>query len=375
MDTTEAPTRPSREAPASGGSFDDPIDVLVIGAGQAGLSMAWHLDRRGVRYLVIDAAPDIGHSWRTRWDSLRLFTSARYDGLPGEDFRGNPDSYPGKDQVADYLAGYAHRHAFPILTDTRVSRLIPYAGGLAAHTTRGVVHARRVVVATGAFHVPFLPVIEGSFSVPDVHSSTYRRPSDLPQGRVLVVGGANSGLQIAEDLVRNREVVLASGTMPPAVPQRPLGRDLFWWLTRLGLMNKGPDSRLAKRMRARGDLVVGTSRKDLRDAGVDFRPRLVHASGRTAIFADGSTVDVDAVVWATGFRPDYTWIDAPELADEAGMPRHVGGRSRALPGLWFLGLPWQRSRGSALLGFVQCDAAHLDSHLFDRAPAERGISG
>src|SRR3954451_16981946 len=117
MDTTEAPTRPSREAPASGGSFDAPIDVLVIGAGQAGLSMAWHLARRGVRYLVVEAAPDIGHSWRTRWDSLKLFTSARYDGLPGEDFPGAPDSYPSKDQVADYLTDYAHRHAFPILTE------------------------------------------------------------------------------------------------------------------------------------------------------------------------------------------------------------------------------------------------------------------
>jgi putative flavoprotein involved in K+ transport len=190
-----------------------------------------------------------------------------------------------------------------------------------------------------------------------------------------VVGGANSGLQIAEDPVRDREVVLASGTNPPAVPQRPLGRDLFWWLTRLGLMDKGPDSRLAKRMRARGDLVVGTSRKGLRDAGVNFRPRLVQASGRTATFADGTEIDVDAEVRATGFRPDYTWIDAPAVTDEAGMPRHDGGRSLTVPGLWFLGLPWQRSRGSALLGFVQRDAAHLASHLFDRAPAESGISG
>lgn len=375
MDTTEAPTLPSRGAPASCGSSDAPLDVLVIGAGQAGLSMAWHLTRRGVRYLVVDAAPDIGHSWRTRWDSLKLFTSARYDGLPGEEFPGAPGSYPGKDQVAAYLNGYAHRHAFPILTDTRVTRLVPYADGLAAHTTRGVVYARRVVVATGAFHVPSLPRIDGTFSVPTVHTAQYRRPSDLPQGRVLVVGGANSGLQIAEDLASSREVVLASRTNPPAVPQRPLGRDLFWWLTRLGLMDKGPDSRLAKRMRARGDLVVGTSRKQLRDVGVDFRPRLVHASGRTATFADGSAVDVDAAVWATGFRPDYSWIDAPSIIDESGMPRHDGGRSLAVPGLWFLGLPWQRTRGSALLGFVQRDAAHLDSDMFGRVPTGGGVGG
>jgi putative flavoprotein involved in K+ transport len=185
------------------------------------------------------------------------------------------------------------------------------------------VHARRVVVATGAFHVPFLPAVDGSFAIPGLHRSQYRRPSDLPHGRVLVVGGANSGLQIAEDLVCSREVVLASGTNPPAVPQRPLGRDLFWWLTRLGFMEKGPDSRLAKRMRARGDLVVGSSRKGLRASDVDFRTRLVHASGRTATFADGTGVDVDAVVWATGFRPDYSWVDAPAVTDAAPLDSHM----------------------------------------------------
>lgn len=345
-----------------------PFDVLVVGAGQAGLSIAWHLARRGVRYLLIDAAPEIGHSWRTRWDSLKLFTSARYDGLPGDSFPGAPDGYPDKDQVADYLASYADRHAFPILTDTRVTRLVPYDGGLAAHTSQGILYARRVVVATGAFQVPVVPAIEGSFSVPAVHSSGYRRPADLPEGRVLVVGGANSGLQIAEELARTREVVLASGTNPPALPQRLLGRDLFWWLTRLGVMDKGTDSPLVKRMRDRGDPTIGTSRRALREAGVDLRPRLVGATGRTASFSDGSSIDVDAVVWATGFRSDYSWIDAPEVTDGAGVPRHDGGRGLAVPGLWFLGLPWQRTRGSALLGFVQRDAAHLDAVMFDRTP-------
>src|SRR5919112_65632 len=188
-----APPAPAPAHPTAPAGDSAPFDVLVVGAGQAGLAMAWHLARRGLRYLLIDAAPEVGHSWRTRWDSLTLFTSARYDGLPGEDFPGAPDSYPSKDQVADYLAGYADRHAFPILTGTRVTRLVPYDGGLAAHTAQGVVYARRVVVATGAFQVPVLPNIDGSFSVPAVHSSEYRRPTDLPQGRVLVVGGGNSG--------------------------------------------------------------------------------------------------------------------------------------------------------------------------------------
>ncbi|HET6627723.1 MAG TPA: NAD(P)/FAD-dependent oxidoreductase [Nocardioidaceae bacterium] len=340
-----------------------PLDVLVVGAGQAGLSLAWHLARTNVRYLLVDAAPEVGHSWRTRWDSLKLFTPAQYAGLPGTDFPAVADCYPTKDQVADFLAVYAERHSLPILTSTRVNRLEPHHGGFAAHTTQGVLNARQVVVATGPFHVPFVPTIDGAFDVPAVHSSGYRRPSDLPSGRVLVVGGANSGLQIAEELIRTRQVVLSAGTNPPAVPQRPLGRDLFWWLTRLGLMDKGPDSRLAQRMRARGDLVVGSNRRALRRAGVDFRGRAVRASGRTATFADGTSIEVDAVVWATGFRPDYSWIDVPELTDDTGMPLHDCGRSVAVPGLWFLGLPWQRTRGSALLGFVQRDAAHVHSEM------------
>jgi putative flavoprotein involved in K+ transport len=344
-----------------------PLDVLVIGAGQAGLALAWHLARRPVRYLLVDAAPEIGHSWRSRWDSLRLFSPAQYDGLPGMDFPAAADTYPTKDQVADFLGAYAERHSLPVLTSTRVHRLEPHHGGFAAHTSQGVLTARQVVVATGPFQKPFAPRIDGTFGVPQLHSSAYRRPGDLPSGRLLVVGGANSGLQIAEELAETRQVVLSTGSNPPAVPQRPLGRDLFWWLTRLGAMEKGPDSRLAKRMRAHGDLVIGMNRRALRSGGVEFRPRLLGAAGQTATFADGSRVDVDGVVWATGFRPDYSWIDVPGLTGATGVPHHEAGRSVAAAGLWFLGLPWQRNRGSALLGFVQRDAEHLDSKMFDGA--------
>lgn len=351
-----------------------PLDVLVIGAGQAGLSLAWHLARGDQRYLLVDSAPVVGHSWRSRWDSLTLFSPAQYDGLPGAAFPAPADTYPGKDQVADFLADYADGNGFPVLTGTRVTRLSVHEAGFAAHTTQGVLHARQVVVATGAFHTPNVPRVAEHLSVAHLHSSSYRRPSQLPAGRVLVVGGANSGLQIAEELTRSHDVVLSAGTTPPAVPQRIAGRDLFWWLTKLGLMDKGPQSLLARRMRARGDLVVGTSRRELREAGVDFRPRLVDAEGTKARFSDGSEAEVAAVVWATGFTPDYSWIEAPagvQLVDDAGRPHHQAGRSTAVPGLWFLGLPWQRTRGSALLGFVQRDAEHLatelDRHRVDAA--------
>jgi putative flavoprotein involved in K+ transport len=345
-----------------------PLDVLVVGAGQAGLALAWHLNRRDARYLLIDAAPEIGHSWRTRWDSLRLFTPAQYDSLPGTPFPAAPDTHPTKDQVADYLAAYAKAHAIPVLTGTSVTRLTHdathAAGPFTAHTTRGTFTARQVVIATGAFHQPHIPTIEGGFAdgVRQLHSSTYRNPDQLPPGgQILVVGAGNSGLQIAAEVHEARPVTVAAGTHPVALPQRFAGRDLFWWLDKLGVMEKSADSALARRVRARGDLVIGTDRKQMARDGIGFRSRLVAADTRTATFADGTSTEVDAVVWATGFKPDFTWIDADVTAPD-GHLRHHEGRTD-LPGLLVLGQPWQRTRGSALLGFVQRDAAHIADQL------------
>jgi len=159
-----------------------PLDVLVIGAGQAGLSLAWHLAQQGLRYLLVDAAPDLGHSWRTRWDSLRLFSPAQYDALPGTPFPSPPDTYPTKDQVADYLESYATAHALPVLTSTKVAKLSPCEGGFVADTNQGRLTARQVVIATGAFHTPFLPAIEVSFGphVQQLHSHDCRNPAPLP---------------------------------------------------------------------------------------------------------------------------------------------------------------------------------------------------
>lgn len=355
---TKTPTTPP--SPSSSA----PLDVLVIGAGQAGLALAWHLNRRGARYLLVDAGPEVGHSWRTRWDSLTLFTPTQYDALPGTPFPGRVDSHPTKDQVADYLTSYAETHAVPVLTNTRVTGLnSTHAGRFLAHTTQGALTARQVVIATGAFHQPHIPTVDGQLddSVPQLHSSQYRNPASLPQGRVLVVGAGNSGLQIADELNVDRDVLVAAGTRPMAFPQRFLGRDLFWWLLKLGVMDKSAESAFARRVRARGDLVIGTDRKQMARDGVDFRDRLVGTDGRTVTFADGTSAEVDAVVWATGFKPDFTWINA-DVTTADGAIRHRDGRTD-LPGLWVLGQPWQRTRGSSLLGFVQRDAEHIADQL------------
>jgi putative flavoprotein involved in K+ transport len=218
-------------------------------------------------------------------------------------------------------------------------------------------------VATGPFQVPFVPPQARGLdpSVTQVHSADYRNPQTLPEEPVLVVGGGNSGFQIAEELAATRQVDLSIATRYPMLPQRLAGRDLFWWLTRLGLLRVTVTSRPGRRM-SRRDFVIGTNRRRLEREGVRFRPRLVDAEGRTVRFADHSLLeDVGVVVWATGYRPDYGWIKVPGVVRE-GHVVHRRGVTQ-VPGLYFLGLSWQHTRGSALLGFVQEDATFLADRI------------
>jgi putative flavoprotein involved in K+ transport len=341
-----------------------PLDVLVIGAGQAGLALGHHLGRRGARFLLLDAGPEVGHSWRSRWDSLRLFTPARYDALPGMPFPAPASYHPTKDDVADYLQAYATRFDLPVRLHSPVTRLHREDDGFAASTPTGTLRAAQVVVATGPFQTPRVPALARDVDpgVCQLHSAGYRNPGQLPDGaRVLVVGAANSGLQIAAELSGTCPLTVAVGARPPQLPQRILGRDLFFWLSSTGLMTLPSGSRLARRIRARGDLVIGSRIGTLRRAGVTFRPRLTGITGATAAFADGTTAEVDAIVWATGFDADHRWLHVPGAVVD-GQVRHDAGAS-PVPGLYFLGLPWQSSRGSALLGFVGRDAAALDARM------------
>ncbi len=351
------------------------VDVLVVGAGQAGLAIGWHLREQGIRsFLLIDAGPEVGHVWRTRWDSLRLFTPAEYDGLPGMPFPAAAGTYPSKDDVADYLRGYAAAFELPVRLDTRLTRLAKTGDRFHADTSTGPLTARHVVIATGPFQTPVVPTLARHLAtdVVQLHSADYRNPGQLPDGPVLVVGAGNSGLQIAAELATSRPVTVAVGTRPPMLPQRFLGRDLFWWLSRLGLLTRAADSRLARRLRTKGDLVIGTRRRDLTRLGIQVRPRLDDADLTTAMFADGSISQVAGVVWATGFRTDYSWLDIPGAVVDGAVPNQRG--ITRVPGLSILGLPWLHTRGSALLGFVKDDAAWLGVQVARQAGAARGAA-
>jgi putative flavoprotein involved in K+ transport len=341
-----------------------PLDVLVIGSGQAGLAMGYQLTQLGRRFEIVDAAPEIGHVWRSRWDSLRLFTSGRYDNLPGLPFPAAADAYPGKDEVAAYLQTYAARFRLPVRLNTAITSLTRTDAMYVAKAGQQTVQARQVVLATGPFHVPFIPIVSTQLGadVTQIHSIDYRRPDDLPLGRVLVVGGSNSGCQIALELSTTRTVELSVGQRLPTIPQRPLGRDVWSWATALHLDRVTAGSRLGRRLSTR-DQIIGTGPRQLaRNHGVRLRPRVTGAAGRAVSFADGSTSEYDAVLWATGFNHDNTWIDIPGVIDYGGRIRQSRGVTPC-PGLFTLGLTWQHTRGSALLGWVGNDAAFLAQQI------------
>jgi putative flavoprotein involved in K+ transport len=342
---------------------NQPLDAVVIGGSQSGLATGWHLARQGRGFVILEAASELGHPWRARWDSLKLFTPAQYDALPGLPFPAPTDTYPTKDPVADYLQAYAEAFDLPVRLNARVTHLGRTQDGFEIRTADEQFQARQVVVATGPFQVPFIPSQGRQLdeSVTQLHSLDYRNPDTLPGGPVLVVGGGNSGFQIAEELAVTRQVDLSIGTKYPMLPQRILGKDLFWWLTRLRVMRVTANSRVGRRVQARGEFVIGSSRRRLRRAGVRFRPRLVDADARTVRFADGSLLDVGVMIWATGFRSDYSWIHIPGVVSDGRVAHRRGVTD--VPGLYFLGLTWQHTRGSALLGFVNDDATYLAGRI------------
>jgi putative flavoprotein involved in K+ transport len=337
-------------------------DVVVIGAGQAGLAIGFDLARQGRRFVILDGADAIGAVWRSRWDSLVLFTPRRYSGLPGLAFPGDPDGYPTRDEVITYLNAYAADFELPIELGSRVRSLTRQGGSFHVELESGEIEANQVVVATGPFQTPRVPDFAGELA-PEVfqtHSAGYGNPGGIPGGTVLVVGGGNTGFQIAQELSATHRIHLSVGGRQMPLPQRVLGRDLFWWLVTTRLFKTTVDSRLGQKL-SRRDALIGSSPRAIRRHGVVLEPRATAASGRTITFVDGSTLDVDAVIWATGFGLDHSWIDLP-LADPEGRIRQRRGVAD-IEGLYFLGLPWQHTRGSALLGWVSEDASYVAERI------------
>jgi putative flavoprotein involved in K+ transport len=349
------------------------FEAVVVGAGQAGLAAGHFLAARDVDFAILSDESRVGDNWRKRWDSLRLFTPARYSGLPGMAFPAPPNHLADKDEVADYLERYAERFDLPVRLETRVQSLAPDGERwvITANGGAPVIEADNVIVATGGFQRPRVPALSAQLAprIHQLHSSEYRNPLTLPEGPVLVVGAGNSGAQIALELAKSRKVWLA-GRNTGHMPRRLLGRDVFDWLWPV-MRHATAETALGRRMRASirsgGDALIGIPEGELARAGVVRVGRVEGARNGWPV-ADRVQREPRVVIWCTGFTPDYSWIDAPVLGAD-GYPRHSRGAVVGAPGLYVLGLRFQHRLSSSLIGGVGDDAAYVAAAVADRCEA------
>lgn len=365
------------------------IETVIIGAGQAGLATAHHLQRLGRPCVVLDAASRVGDGWRQQWDSLRLFSPAWADGLPGMAFPAPRWAFPTKDEFADYLEEYAARFRLPVRLDTRVEKVSPLptlpdalvgSAGYVVTTAGGQIHADHVVVATGTFgRTPHVPSFADQLdpSIRQLHSSQYRRAAQLPEGRVLVVGAAHSGCDIAYEVAAGRATVLAgpdTGQIP--VPfSSPLFKVVFptmLFVFRNVLTRSNPLGRKAKEHFRHGGPRLRIQQRDLAERGVDWVPgRVVGAKDGLPLLDDGRVVDARTVVWCTGFRQGFDWMELPVL-DEEGWPRELRGVPEGVAGLYFCGLQFQYAASSMLIYGAGRDAKHVATRIASSATARIG---
>ncbi len=346
------------------------VGTVVIGGGQAGLAAAYELGRAGNPAVVLDAEAATGDQWRRRWPSLRLFTPARHDGLPGAPFPAARGSFPDKDDVAAYLAQFAETNTIDVRHEVRVTRLRAAPGGFELQTTAGPMTATTVIVATGATSAPHTPAFAADLA-PDIvqlHSSDYRGPAHLPQGRALVVGYGTSGAEIAEELAKSGRDVTIAGRPTPTVPKAALAiaGDLWWFAMNRILNRRTPIGRkAAPRVTAHGAPLIRISAREVRAAGAREAGRLTGATNGEPTYADGVARRMpDVIIWCTGYRGDFDWIAIDGLAfDAKGYPVAPFGLPPGVAGLAFLGMPFQTSLASHLLGGVGRDARDVAAHL------------
>jgi putative flavoprotein involved in K+ transport len=347
----------------------EPIETVVIGGGQAGLSVGHHLARRGRPFLILDANQRIGDAWRRRWDSLRLFTPARYDALAGLPLPAPAHSFPGKDQVADYLEAYAARFQLPVRTGVRVDRLRRDDGRFVVAAGDRSWAADNVVVAMSTFQVPRVPPFAAELdpAILQLHSSGYRRPSQLREGPTLVVGAGNSGAEIALELAGRHPTWLAgkeSGHVPfriEGAAARYVFQPLLFRVVghRVLTVDTPIGRRLRPRLLAHGAPLVRVRPKDLTAAGIQRVPRVVGVRDGHPLMADQRVLEVANVIWCTGSGPDFSWIDLPVFGDRKDEPMHHRGVVATQPGLYFVGLSFLYAMSSGFLPGVDRDAEHV----------------
>jgi putative flavoprotein involved in K+ transport len=359
--------------------IDQPLGTVVIGGSQAGLAVGYFLKKRGLPFVILDENARIGDAWRKRWDSLRLFTPGRYNGLPGMPCPGLPWAYQTKDEIADYLEAYARAFELPVRTGVKVDRLSKTGDRFTVTCGGHTLFAENVVVATGAFNNPRVPSFarELDTSIVQLHSKEYRNPSQIQKGAVLVVGAGNSGAEIAMELAPHHQTWL-SGPDTGQEPARAgshldrLVTPLMWFAaTRLTV-----NTALGRKLRdhfidpPRGIPLGRVRRKDFAPAGIERVPRLTSVRNGYPVLENGRVLGVSNVIWCTGYAPNYDWIDL-SLQTHNGRPIHDRGIVESCPGLYFMGFLFLYSLSSALVGGVGRDAEHIVDHIVSKRLAKR----
>jgi putative flavoprotein involved in K+ transport len=349
------------------------VETVIIGAGQAGLATGYHLARRGRDFLILDSGERVGDNWRGHWDSLRLFSPARVAALPGMRFPAPPMSYPGKDAMADFLETYASTFDLPVRAGVRVTRVSRADGGYVVTANGSVFTCDNLVVATGTFgRTPNVPHFAGELDpgIVQMHSSAYKNPAQLQPGAVLVVGASHSGGDIAFETGMAGHPTVLSGRIHGQVPFDIEGSAahvifpvMFFLATHLLTIKTPIGRKLRPEIRAHGGPLLRVKRADLARVGVELVPaRTVGVSDGRPILADGRVLDVANVVWCTGFRQDFSWLDLP-VTDEDGWPLETRGVVPSSPGLYFVGLAFQYAFASMLIGGAGRDSEYVVEHL------------
>lgn len=344
------------------GGSNNHTDILVIGGGQAGLAMGYHLGRHGHEFQILERHSRIGDSWRIRYDSLKLFSPREFAALPGLSVPGDPDGFATKDEIADYLESYAVHFKLPVITGTGIRQLERSPEGFRVIPDQGATLTCRVaIIASGAFEKPSIPEIARDLSPTIVQFSpeNYKNPAQLTPGAVLVVGDGATGRQIALELSRTHRVFLAHGRMRSVSPDFIFGKNNFWWMELLGLSRASRHSLVGKYfMRLDPFPGLGLTFLNLRHRGIRIVRRLTKVDGTRVTFANGFSSEISTVVWATGYHDDSSWVKIPEIIDARGNFIQERGIT-SVPHLYFIGKSWQWSRGSALLFGVTRDAEYL----------------
>ena len=344
------------------------LDFIVVGAAQAGLAMAYYLKDQGKEFLVLDKESEIGASWLNRWDSLTLFTPSEFNNMPGMDFPAEKGYYPSKTEVASYFQEYVQEFDIPVQLNTLVEKVRREKGYFVLECPKENLKARNVIVATGPFHIPYTPPFSKKLD-PDIlqiHSNYYKNTEQLQEGKAMVVGAGDSGFQILDEVSSSdREVYFSGNTDVKVLPQDFLGKTLWWWFTKTGFLSFSRDTWLGRKISNSKQPVIGIDVPGiLKRDNVTAVGKTRNAEGNVVITENKNIKGLKNIIWATGYRPNFAWIEDLELAKN-GYPKHYRGVSN-IDGLYFIGLPWLHTRGSATLGGIKKDAAYLAQRISER---------